>query len=121
MSPAKREPREMKLNEIAANFDVAGASYWWEFGGRRRWCPAVYRNDGGDYRIRYVKSVDISAGNGTSRVTYDYFELDADGLITVAPWGFAREYKPGRVVDIAAEAERYATPDPDAARIGLPR
>lgn len=114
MSAAKREPREITLAEIADRFDVAGASYW--FGDR--WSPAVHRKTDG-YGIRFVKSQTLySTGSST---TYDYFELDADGLITVAPRGFAREYKPGRVVDIAAEAERYATPDPDAARIGLPR
>ena len=52
------------------------------------------------------------------RPTFDYFDLDDEGVITVAPRGYARDYKPGRVVDIAAEADRYAVPDPAAARIG---
>jgi hypothetical protein len=115
VSAAKREPREITLAEIGYDFDIAGASYWWG----ARWCPAVFRRDHGGYAIRYVKTQTVSGDD--VRTTFDYFELDADGLITVAPRGFAREYKPGRVVDIAAQAERYATPDPDAARIGLPR
>jgi hypothetical protein len=114
MSPAKREPREFTLAEIAARFDVAGASYWWG----ERWCPAVLRRNEGGYAIRYVKARTVVRDE--VRTTYDYFELDDDGVIRLAPRGFAREYKPGRVVDIAAQAERYATPDPDAARIGLP-
>ena len=110
---AKREPREITVAEIADRFELA--SYW--FG--RTWCPAVDRSDGGGFSIRFVKSETLA---GFSRsTTYDYFELDADGLITVAPRGFARDYKPGRVVDIAAAAEQYAAPDPDATRLGLPR
>lgn len=120
MSAAKREPREITLAEIAARFDVAGASYWWEYRlWEARWCPAVDRRDRGGYSIRFVKARTVSGDN--VRTTYDYFELDDDGLITTAPRGFAKDFKPGRVVDIAAEVERYATPDPDATRIGVPR
>ena len=107
---AKREPREITMAEIEQRFNLA--SYW--FGDR--WCPAVssYR-DG--YRIRVVKS-ETRRGPNVSTI-YDYFELDADGTVTVAPWGYARDYKPGRIVDIAAALDRYAMPQPDARRIGL--
>ena len=115
---AKREPREFTLAEIAASFDVGGASYWWG----DRWSPAVHRKDSGGYGIRFIKSKTVSGRDHDpyTTLTFDYFELDADGLITRVPRGFARDYKPCRVVDIAAEAERYAVPDPDAFRIGLP-
>jgi hypothetical protein len=74
------------------------------------------RKEGG-YAIRVVKSLTINGPNET--YNYDYFYLDADGLITAAPRGFARDYKPGRVVDIEAAVERFATPSPRAVRIGL--
>jgi hypothetical protein len=115
VSAAKREPRKITVAEIANRFDVDGASYWWG----DRWKPAVHRRDGGGYGIRFVKTHTVY--NTGSTTTFDYFELDDDGLITTAPRGFARDYKPGRVVDIAEAAERYAVPDPDATRIGLPR
>lgn len=114
MSPAKREPRDITLAEIAATYDVAGASYWWG----DDWSPAVHPRRSG-YAIRFVKTSNRMFS--VTGMTFDYFELDADGVITVAPWGTARLWKPGRVVDIAAEAERYAVPDPDATRIGFPR
>lgn len=111
MSRAKREPRAIPFAEISQRFELA--SYWWG----DRWSPAVHRKGDG-YGIRFIKSASFSGGNRS--FTYDYFELDAAGVITVAPRGYARDFKPGRVVDIEAEAERYATPDPAAMRIGLP-
>lgn len=108
---AKREPRAITITEIEDDFDLTNASYW--FGGT--WCPAVDHRGAG-YAIRVVKSLTISGAN--RNFTYNYFELDAEGLITVAPRGFARDYKPGRVVDIKAAVERYAAPRPDALRIG---
>lgn len=109
---ARKEPRSITLAEIERRFDVAGASYW--FGGT--WCPAVARKGDG-YRIRVVKATTRS--DYSRSTTYDYFEFDAEGVVTTAPRGYARDYKPGRVVDIAAAAVRYATPQPDAVRIGL--
>jgi hypothetical protein len=107
-----KEPRSVMFAEIERRFQLGGASYW--FGDR--WCPAVHRSDDG-FGIRVVKSLTRS-GIG-SNFTFDYFYLDGDGLITTAPRGFARDYKPGRVVDIAAAVERFATPQADATRIGL--
>ena len=101
----RREPRSITLAEIEQRFELG--AYW--FGDK--WCPAVVKTGRG-YRIRVVKSETLGAN--TRNTTYDYFDLDADGLITVAPRGYARDYKPGRVVDIAAAVERYATPDPEA-------
>ena len=109
---AKREPREIKMAEIEASFDVV--SFWLG----ERWCPAVSRTPRDGYQIRLLKSKTVS-GLNTSLV-FDYFELDESGMVTTAPWGHARDYKPGRVVDIAAAVERYAVPDPAATRIGVP-
>lgn len=98
----KREPRAITIAEIEQRFELA--SYW--FG--EKWCPAVHRNGEG-YGIRVVQS--RTTNTVGRQVTYDYFALDADGLITTAPRGYAKEYKPGRVVDIAAAVERFATPE----------
>lgn len=111
MSPRKRKPREIKMAQIEAGFRLA--SYWWG----SRWCPAVARKDSGGYAIRVVRSETISGPN--RNVTYDYFEIDADAVIATAPRGYAKDYKPGRVVDIEAAAARFATPDSAAPRIQI--
>jgi NAD(P)H-nitrite reductase large subunit len=107
----KREPRAITIAEIEQQFDLA--SYW--FGGK--WCPAVYRKVHGGYGIRVLWSVTVTGAN--RQVSYNYFEVDADGTITVAPRGWARAYNPGRVTDIEAAAERMATPDESADRINF--
>lgn len=104
----KREPTAHTVAQIEARFELA--SYW--FGGT--WCPAVHRIGDG-YGIRIVRSESLTLNNRS--VTYDYFYLDADGTITTAPRGYAREYKPGRVTDIVEAFERFATPSPTARRI----
>ena len=102
--------RKFTVAEIAQRFELA--SYW--FG--ERWCPAVHKHrDGNGYGIRFIKSVTFSGANQS--YTFDYFELDNDGVITTAPRGYAKEYKPGVVVDIAEALEQFATPDPNARRI----
>jgi hypothetical protein len=49
----------------------------------------------------------------------DGFELDADGTITTAPRGHAKDWRPGIVTDIAEAAARYAEPQADALRLNL--
>lgn len=110
MSQAKREPRAFTVAEIEQRFELA--SYW--FGAK--WCPAVHSTARG-YGIRVVRSQSVSLNNQT--VSYDYFELDGEGVITTAPRGYAREYTPGRVADIAEAVGRYALPIEGAMRIGL--
>jgi hypothetical protein len=106
----KREPRAITVAELEREFQLA--SYWWG----EKFCPAVHeKSHGNGYGIRVVRSVTVSGQNRS--YTYDYFELDADGTITTAPRGHAKDYKPGRVGDIAEAAERYATPDPKARRV----
>lgn len=109
MSARKREPRAVTIAEIERTFELA--SYWWG----REWCPAVHAKDSGGYGIRVIKSLTISGAR--KNVTYDYFELDPNGVITAAPYGYARDFKPGQVADIETWAERMAAPDPDAERI----
>jgi hypothetical protein len=110
MTARKREPRAITLAEIEQQFELA--SYW--FG--TKWCPAVSTSELG-YRIRVIKSRSFT---GVSHgVTYDYFELDLDGTVTTAPRGWAKAYKPGRVVDIEKAVERFVDAPPNAMRIGL--
>jgi hypothetical protein len=110
MTARKREPRAITLAEIEQQFELA--SYW--FG--TKWCPAVHRTEWG-YGIRVIRSHSFSGAN--LGVAYDYFELDTDGLVTTAPRGWAKAYKPGRVVDIEKAVERFVDAPPNAMRIGL--
>ncbi|GLY08303.1 hypothetical protein [Actinoplanes sp. NBRC 101535] len=108
---SKRPPRVITIAEIERYFPLADASYW--FGDR--WCPAVHERKDGGYAIR-VRTMQRHSGS-SSTLNFDYFELDADGVITTAPRGFARDFKPGQVTDIKTQVERFATPDPNARRI----
>jgi hypothetical protein len=110
-SASKRQPRAITIAEIERYFRLAEASYW--FGDK--WCPAVHERKDGGYAIR-VQTSERRSGSNLS-TNFDYFYLDADGVITTAPRGFARDFKPGRVADIQAAVERFATPDPKARRI----
>jgi hypothetical protein len=103
-----REPREITLAEIEQQFELA--SYW--FGAK--WCPAVDKTAFG-YRIRVLKSETVTI---TSRnVTFDEFVLAPDGTVTTAPRGYAKAYKPGRVVDIDAAVARFEQGDVNARHI----
>lgn len=106
-----RKPRAVTVAEIELHFTLEDSSYW--FGGQ--WCPAVHQRKGGGYAIRVHTSERRTGSNLTC--TFDYFYLDADGVITTAPRGFAKVFKPGQVTDIAAAVERFATPNPWARRI----
>lgn len=107
----KREPREISFAEIRNVFTLAG--YW--FGNK--WCPAVDTKDGGGYSVRILRSENRNGINVST--TYDYFELDPAGVILVAPRGYAKDFKPCRVTDIAEVAQSFVLPDPDARRINL--
>lgn len=64
--------------------------------------PAVVRQPLG-YSIR------VLTGRGFITEGYDYFKLDAEGNITEAPRGHARDYCPGRipVEELEAAVQRY--------------
>lgn len=111
MGAPKRAPRVVTIAEIERYFRLTDASYW--FGAM--WCPAVHERKGGGYAIR-VQTAERRSGNNLS-TSFDYFYLDTDGVITTAPRGFAREFKPGQIADIATQVERFATPDATARRI----
>jgi hypothetical protein len=100
-----RQPRDITLAEIEQHFELA--SYW--FG--TKWCPAVHCTERG-YGIRVIKAHSFNRENRS--YTYDYFEMDADGVVTTAPRGYAKVFKPGRVVDIEAIAARYEAPQSSA-------
>lgn len=42
------------------------------------------------------------------RSKFDYFRLDADGTVRVAPRGYAKDYKPGRIAGMDEALVRYA-------------
>jgi hypothetical protein len=106
-----KQARETTIAEIEAQFELA--SYWMGI----KWCPAVARKDDGGYSIRTVKGRHTYPGG--ENVSYDYFELDADGVVTTAPRGHAKTYRPGRVVDIA-DAARILAED-EVAQAAAPR
>jgi hypothetical protein len=66
--------------------------------------PAVSESRSGGYWIRVVMS-DRVGGNSS---TFGYFRLDADGTVTEAPRGYARDYRPGRITGLADAVAKYA-------------
>lgn len=102
------------FGRIERSFDLA--SYW--LGAK--WCPAVDRKSkaaGSGYTIRVFKSETRNGANVT--ITYDYFELGSDGTVLVAPRGYARDFKPGRITGLDEALTRYTKPAPDARRINV--
>lgn len=112
MAAKSRPIYEIPFVRVERQFQLA--SYW--FG--ERWCPAVSRKENGDYSIRVVKSETVSGPNVST--TYDYFALSEDGAVLSAPRGYAKDFKPGRIIGMPEAVARYANPPADALRIGLP-
>lgn len=106
----RREPRVITIAEIEQRFELA--SYWSD----GLWCPAVARREEGGYGIRLVRP----AAGRRRNSSYMYFHLDEDGTVTSAPVGYTRDYRPGRVVDVEAAVERFATPPADEGEGGNP-
>lgn len=96
--------REFPFSMIERQFRLA--SYWWG----DLWCPAVDERNSGGFLIRVLKSERRSAGSVS--VGYDYFETDDDGVIQLAPRGYARDFKPGRITGLAEAVQKYATAEP---------
>jgi hypothetical protein len=103
--PTKAEPITTTVEAIESEFELI--SFRW-FGGK--WCPAVTRKDDGTYQIRVLMSRITRGADVTDK--YDYFELDADGVIVRSPRGYARTYNKLRVRDIADAVARFAAEDP---------
>lgn len=70
--------------------------------------PAVSFRAGEGYSIRVLKSETRSGANVST--TYDYLRTDAEGNVTEAPRGYAKEFKPGRipVEELQAAVAKYA-------------
>lgn len=100
----KSEPITTSIAAIEAEFELI--SYRW-FDGK--WCPAVYGGTVG-YGIRVLMSRSHTRGGVVDK--YDYFELDADGVITKSPRGYAKAYNKIRVRDIDDAVTKYAQEDP---------
>jgi len=102
----KRPATTITIAELKARFELV--SYRW-FDGR--WCPAVYGGTVG-YGIRVLMSRSITNSGRDTQDTYGYFELNADGVITKSPRGYAKTYNKTRVRDIADAVTKYAQEDP---------
>lgn len=65
--------------------------------------PAVVKREGGGYAIR------VHTGMRGNTEKYDYFYTYANGDVSAAPRGYAKDYKPGRipVEQLDAAVERY--------------
>jgi hypothetical protein len=70
--------------------------------------PAVRKKGDGTYSIRVDAGSSVRGGTVTEK--FSYFYLDAEGTITEAPRGHAKDYRPGRVPveELDAAVERYA-------------
>ena len=103
--PRTKTMREIPFAQVEYDFHLAG--YWLGSG----WHPAVKSTERG-YRIRVLKS-ETRSGISVS-TTYDYFELDADGMVRVAPRGWAKDYKPGRITGLDEAVVKYTLPEVSA-------
>jgi hypothetical protein len=68
--------------------------------------PAVWLLDDGSYKIRILAG-ESRNGTGTT-TTWDFFHLAADGLVTIAPRGYAKYYKPARITGMEEAIAKYA-------------
>lgn len=100
-----RAARVVQFGEIEQRFHLVPMTF-----GKVH--PAVGKDDrDGSYSIRVLVSSSFTAGFGGGRTEkYDYFYLDAEGAITAAPRGYARDYRPGRipVEELDAAVAKYA-------------
>jgi hypothetical protein len=97
-----KQPPEIQFADIEAQFTLAA------FGQPP---SAVGRSRNGGYWIRILvgTNVDIFGQAGVHTDKFDYFYTDPDGVITTAPRGHAKDYRPGRIpVDqLDAAVTRY--------------
>ena len=94
------EPAKIRFETIERQFDLVG--YWW-FGGN--WQAAVTKSDDG-YRIRVLMSRTVRGADVTDK--YDYFEIDADGVVRKSPRGYARDFNKLRVTGLDEAVAKYA-------------
>lgn len=68
--------------------------------------PAVWKKTKSDgYGVRVLMG--YSAYGLRTSVSWDYFDLDANGVITACPRGMTRQFKGLKVVNIDAKVEEY--------------
>lgn len=92
---AKRAIAEIPFARLERQWDLV------HFGSSR----AVGREGDGFY-IRVLVG-EVRRGDAlTSK--FDYFRLDADGTVRVAPRGWAKVYRPGRITGMDEAVARYA-------------
>lgn len=84
--PKPTPPREIQLTDIEQRFQLAWHSSH----------PPISVGPRGGYAIRILKALSIDH-NGTRIEKYDFFYTDDTGLITQAPRGHAKTYRPGRI------------------------
>jgi hypothetical protein len=72
--------------------------------------PAVGRDDGDEGYFARVLVSSVPGTYGGSLDRYAYFRFDAAGVITEAPRGHAKDYRPGRVAvgELEAAVAKYA-------------
>lgn len=88
----KKALPEFTLSQIIHRFDLAAA------GGS----PPIGRRSHGGWYIRC--RVGLSVSGATTQERFDYFYIADDGEILSAPRGFAKDYRPGRIVDVGGPA-----------------
>jgi hypothetical protein len=101
-----RAPRLVTLAEIRGRFQLAPT-------GRS---PAVGRrtsNTDGRHLGWYVRVVVVVS---VTHERVDTFQIDRDGTILGAPWGFAKDYRPGRMDPAELEAASRPTEATEPAR-----
>jgi hypothetical protein len=86
LMPKPTPPREIQLTDIEQRFQLAWHSSH----------PPISVGPRGGYAIRILKALSIDH-NGTRIEKYDFFYTDDTGLITQAPRGHAKTYRPGRI------------------------
>lgn len=98
--PTKTAPFTIRFEQIENRFELI--SYRW-FDGTLK--AAVIKKDDGTYQIRIL----TSRRGSTDR--YGYFEANADGVITAAPYGHTKDYKGGRITGLDEAVAKYAADD----------
>ncbi len=91
--------KEISFDEFTCKHKLSSMRVFGKFS------PAVFKNDNG-YGIR-IKTGESWHGTNTT-YEWNYFELDATGLIISSPRGLAKEFnKKVRITDIEKQVEEY--------------
>jgi hypothetical protein len=92
------------MNEI--NIESLGEIVGYNFG---KYCPGVIKKDDGSYSVRVIERIAYSR-NGSRSISYGYFTLDKDAVITSCPRSLTKAYKGRKIRDIEAALEKYKGP-----------